>query len=236
MLLPSMSAGYVQGGFSRPHAAHAPPLVLATAASAASTPSRTLILSPPVSMATPRGWEAIAQYPSLSTSGVRYDQVHCVGGGSLLLFLLHLAGKAPRLAKAGTVFVHGEPIYPTSDSCSLWADAVRPGAGKDIDDEEWRNAAVSMGLGGRLAEPQLKWLEPLTRSIISGSPTVREQYDELLQASVDKGRLRLLTGKTEDEPAVPGVARIMGSNHEDALLALRCDEQACVFEPVGGRV
>ena len=41
-------------------------------------------------MATPRGWEAIAQYPSLSTSGVRYDQVHCVGGGSLLLFLLHL--------------------------------------------------------------------------------------------------------------------------------------------------
>ena len=50
----------------------------------------------------------------------QYDEVHCFGGGSLLLFLLACAGKSPRLCPGGKVVLHGPLIYPTPDSCKQW--------------------------------------------------------------------------------------------------------------------
>ena len=49
--------------------------------------TRTLLLAPSPVLAQPRGWQTLAQAPLLPKD-IRYDEVHCVGGGSLLLWLL----------------------------------------------------------------------------------------------------------------------------------------------------
>ena len=75
-----------------------------------------LLLAPGAGLSQPRGWAALANQPALissvpfSRTHTTVDEVHCVGGGSLLLWLLACAGKAPR---GRTVYMHGPVVLPT---------------------------------------------------------------------------------------------------------------------------
>jgi len=152
--------------------------------------SRTLLLAPSTMLSSPRGWSAVSTMPSLTG---KYEEVHCTGGGSLLLFLLCAAGKAPRLLPHGRVHFHGEVVLPTSESCAAWLK--HSGAKNDIlDDYEWRQAAVSLGVGGNLRAHH-HWLEPIARSIVTGRTCdLVEQFEDLRRRSERKGRLVHLNG------------------------------------------
>ena len=93
------------------------------AASAAEMKPSVLVLSPPTAFATPRNWARLPLEPA--ETGILKTEVHCIGGGSLLLWLLFRAGGAPRLHKSGRVIIHGDIVVPTPQSCRAWA-ARRP--------------------------------------------------------------------------------------------------------------
>ena len=115
---------------------------------------RTLVLAPTATLAQPRAWQNLhATYHH-----GRYDEVHCVGGGSLLLWLLACAGRAPR---GRVVHLHGPIVLPTPDSCAAW---LADDASEYVDEWEWRQQAVKLGVGGAAAP----WLRPLLRTIAVG--------------------------------------------------------------------
>jgi hypothetical protein len=189
---------------------------------AASAAARTLLLSPSVAMATPRGWQTISSMPKLTE---RYDEVHCVGGGSLLLFLLFAAGRAPRLLPHGRVYFHGNIIYPTAPSAIDWMNKIcQPGQAARSDTYEWRQAALSLGFGGRLHEPENRWLEPIVRSVVSGREgDLVDRFNYLKQRSEDKGRLVHL-------PVLGSEAEVLAS-----LCRSTCDQIPCLGEEELGR-
>ena len=53
---------------------------------------RSLLLSPTTALASPAGW---SQLDAPLPQDCRYSEVHCIGGGSLLLWLLAVAGHRP---------------------------------------------------------------------------------------------------------------------------------------------
>lgn len=120
---------------------------------------RTLLLSPSRNLASPRGW---AITPTCLPEGSRYDEIHCVGGGTLLLWLLLKAGCAPRATR---VVCHGHMVLPTPESCAAW---LGEDARVDVDDYEWRREAIKLGIGGALRDSGKAWLEPLLLCIASG--------------------------------------------------------------------
>lgn len=143
----------------------------------------TLVLSPSTSFANPRSWEAVSR---MNIPGL-YDEVHCMGGGSLLLFLLACADKSPRLRPGGRVILHGPLVYPTPDSCKEWLKKENQDL-EDVDAHEWRKAALSLGVGGLMEHDQ--WLEPIVRSVTSGRHgELVDRYETLKCKTEDKGRL-----------------------------------------------
>jgi len=189
---------------------------------ATSQASRSLLLSPSTSLASPRGWDAVSEMPELST---RYDEVHCVGGGSLLLFLLFCAGKAPRLRKGGRVFFHGPVVQPTAASCAEWLRSAKPGD-CSINEYDWTTSAVMVGAGGGLTDPAHQWLAPLTKSIAAGrSHELAEKFESLEERSIAKGRLVHLSGSPSDEAVVRQQLCQQAGEADDQLV--RCGQFEC---------
>ena len=126
---------------------------------------RTLVLNPSTSLASPRGWQALVETHSNIPSGKTYDEVHCIGGGSLLLWLLACAGRAPR---GRMVFLHGPIVLPTPDSCNAWLERSGSRA-PPCDGYDWRQQAVSLGVGGgNIQRDTDYWLWPVLRTIATG--------------------------------------------------------------------
>lgn len=214
------------------HGAASPAMVAAAAAAPTSvdTTAHTLLLSPSTSLATPRGWGAVSSMPKLSS---RYDEVHCVGGGSLLLFLLFAAGKAPRLRPGGKVIFHGPIVHPTASSCSSWLNSLKAGSGKTINEYEWRSSAVSLGVGGALHEPFHQWLEPITKDVAAGRTNqLVDRFNDLQRRSEQKGRLEHIPtaskGPRRLEAAVlQSLCQAAGTPNAKLL---RCGEFECADE------
>ena len=128
--------------------------------------TRTLLLAPSPVLAQPRGWQTLAQAPLLPKD-IRYDEVHCVGGGYLLLWLLACAHRAPR---GRVVYLHGPVVLPTPESCASWLSRDAPDLAHLSDEYEWRQQAVTLGVGGRLQTEHnnAQWLTPLLKDIATG--------------------------------------------------------------------
>ena len=157
--------------------------------------------------------------------------MHCVGGGSLLLFLLFAAGKAPRLRPGGKVIFHGPIVQPSASSCSSWLNSVKASGVRDSTFAyEWRQTAVSLGLGGAMHEPFHQWLGPIAKDIAAGrTNALVERFNSLQQRSEQKGRLEHIPtsskGPRRLEAAVlHDLCRNAGT--PDAKL-LRCGEFEC---------
>ena len=185
--------------------------------------SRTLVLAPTTSLANPRAWSSISAMNILG----RYDEVHCSGGGSLLLFLMACAGKAPRLRPGGKVFFHGDIVYPTPESCKQWLSKDGSNTDDDLADAyEWRAAALSLGVGGGLHEPSNRWLEPIARSVTMGrwSTELVDAFNKLKTRTEEKGRLVCLEGQEL-------VKELYNSEEEEeqqpARVLVRCGELEC---------
>ena len=77
------------------------------------------------------------------------DEVVCMGGGSLLLWLLLRAGNAPRAARKVTIY--GTLVLPSPDSCVQWINQVQATDMMPFaTSSEWRQQAVLLGMSGRL--------------------------------------------------------------------------------------
>lgn len=151
-------------------------------------PSTKLVLTPSASLASPHGWTEIARASFNPLQ--RFDEVHCVDGGSLLLFLLCRAGKAPRLSSRGKVFFHGPVVLPTAASCTDWLARIGAKGTDGTDEWAWRKEALSLGMNGNLHEDKYEWLQPITRSIASGrSAELVAHFKQLQHKSEQKGRL-----------------------------------------------
>ena len=191
---------------------------------------KTLVLSPTTSFANPRAWKAVT---GMNIVG-QYDEVHCFGGGSLLLFLLACAGKSPRLCPGGKVVLHGPLIYPTPDSCKQWLVKENKKLLEDVDAYDWRQAALSLGVGGLLEEH--RWLEPIVRSLTAGRhEELVEQYDALKSRTEEKGRLlhlegHLIKSKSTEQELIQGLRRPNSDSEEHgqpARVLVRCGEFEC---------
>lgn len=79
------------------------------------------------------------------------DVVSCVGGGSLLLWLLlQRSSRQPSHIDAmPSVVMHGDLVLPTPESVARWAMLK-------IDPHEWRRQAVMVGMNGGLSKPENK--------------------------------------------------------------------------------
>ena len=154
-----------------------------------------LLLAPGAGISQPRGWAALANQPALissvpfSRTHTTVDEVHCVGGGSLLLWLLACAGKAPR---GRTVYMHGPVVLPTPESCNAWCDS-------SLSSDDWRTQAIMCGLGGG-GEPHSAWLRPLLTAIACGrADELGARFTSMQRRWERNGRLvHLPTPEAED--------------------------------------
>ena len=120
-----------------------------------------ILLSPSIGLANPRTWQAL---PELSLQHQqRIDEIHCIGGGSLLLWLLIRARRIPPVRH---VVIHGPMVLPTAESCAEWAASIDPDRAPN--EREWRREALCLGLGGALSATNREWLAPILHTIASG--------------------------------------------------------------------
>mmetsp|Transcript_92211 Transcript_92211/g.276686 ORF Transcript_92211/g.276686 Transcript_92211/m.276686 type:complete len:142 (-) Transcript_92211:256-681(-) len=119
-----------------------------------------LLLSPSVALSHPRAWQNI---PSLPTYD-RISEVHCIGGGTLLLWLLVRAKRIPRV---GHVTIHGPMVLPTAESCAHWVATVD--SSYVSNERVWRKEALCLGLDGALPADDKRWLAPILREAHSSN-------------------------------------------------------------------
>ena len=132
-----------------------------------------LILRPPASILSPASWPDVGSFgSSMEHTATGVEQVHCVGAGSLLLWLL-LQARPNELAKQATqglghpsqlpsVVMHGPLVLPTptsvADFCSTSASDV---------EEEWRRCGVMMFLDDDNMK-KTEWLMHIMRDVAAG--------------------------------------------------------------------
>ena len=146
-----------------------------------------ILLNPSVNIATPRGWASVR--PDALPRSKRYSEVHLVGGGTLLMWLLVKAKCAPFATR---IICHGPMVRPTPESCQQWLgdEARRRGIDDDVDIYEWRRQAVGLGVGGNLRTMGKEWLEPLLKEVAMGRCHVlAEDFDALRVRWERSGRL-----------------------------------------------
>ena len=120
-----------------------------------------LVLSPSRHLAQPRSWQNLAELPQCLSEA---DEVVCLGGGSLLLWLLVRAGRCPRRPMRNVV-MHGPLVLPTPESCGRWLSEFGEEDGASTTAEsQWREQALLLGLNGG-AEP---WLRPILQQVAMG--------------------------------------------------------------------
>lgn len=203
------------------------------------TPSR-LILSPSTALAQPHGWQSLITTPK-SWYGGRFDEVHCLGGGSLLLWLLACAHCAPR---GRMVYMHGPVVVPTPESCARWLERTPgrvgvPGAGDKYD---WRRQAIALGAGGFLQKEDASWLEPLMRCVASGRAyELGARATDMQKRWERSGRLihvpSRLAATNDDEDGLVSALLLDGKSRfasidagEAASSILRCSEAGCAVK------
>ena len=173
-----------------------------------------ILLNPSVNIATPRGWASVT--PDALPRSKRYSEVHLVGGGTLLMWLLVKAKCAPFATR---IICHGPMVRPTPESCQQWLgdEARRRGIEDDVDIYEWRRQAVVLGVGGNLRAMGKEWLEPLLQEVAMGRCHVLAEDFEAMRVRWERsGRLiyRPL------EPSILG-CQLLGSTDD-----VRATEQA----------
>ena len=173
-----------------------------------------ILLNPSVNIATPRGWASVR--PDALPRSKRYSEVHLVGGGTLLMWLLVKAKCAPFATR---IICHGPMVRPTPKSCQQWLgdEARRRGIDDDVDIYEWRRQAVVLGVGGNLRAMGKEWLEPLLQEVAMGRCHVLAEDFEAMRVRWERsGRLiyRPL------EPSILG-SQLLGSTDD-----VRATEQA----------
>ena len=188
---------------------------------------RTLVLSPSTAIASPRGWQ-VAGAATLPQNA-RYDEVHCIGGGSLLLWLLACAHRAPR---GRVVYLHGPMVLPTPQSCAEWLQRDAPASVDLTDEYEWMRQAISIGAAGGL-DPSAAWLKPLLKSVATG------RSSELGARASDMQHRWERNGRIIHRPLVEEDAVLrellhgarfridVASGGESAPTLLRCGETGC---------
>ena len=216
-------------------------MLISSSPSGSASP-RVLLLSPSVALAHPRGWQAITQSSLLPAAGTRYDEIHCAGGGALLLFLLMCSRRSPRGPK---VIMHGEMVAPTAESCARWCE--RAGASTyEVNTFAWRSQAVMAMAGG--LEGDARWLEPLLRNIAMGRGVqVEKQFFAWADRWARHGRLVHAPDATDDDDLLRSLCSAGGTtgtgrggtrtggvdDHGNALSSgganqiLRCGEFEC---------
>lgn len=168
-----------------------------------------LLLRPGLALSEPQGWSAVTELPHFAQHA---DEVVCLGGGSLLLWLLFRAGKAPWAARR--VSVYGPLTYPTPESCALWAARLATdGAALEThasqDPFEWRRQATLMlsrssGDRGRRLRPEQLWIVPLLEPIAAGRfADVHREMDAAVERWAATGRVSFSLGAPAKD-AVPG--------------------------------
>ena len=161
-----------------------------------------LLLSPPSTLAQPSGWKKLPAVPHHLN---RCDEVHCIGGGTLLLWLLVKAGRAPR---CNQIVVHGRPALPSPTGVEPWlADLSQ----SEIDAHEWRKQAVALGVGGALTSDEA-WLRPILLEMAMGRFEALEE--DLLSYAArweSAGRLRY-SGTNDEARALESVAAFAGGS------------------------
>ena len=204
-------------------------------------PRTQLLLSPGVSLAQPRGWISLASQPSVYSKTVPFsqrqttvDEVHCVGGGSLLLWLLACAGRAPR---GRVVYMHGPVVLPTPESCGEWLMREHGAEASDgylLSSHDWRQQAVACGVGGGGLPPEhFEWLRPLLTAIACGrAHELGERFSSMQRRWERIGRLvHVPMPRAEDDL----IGELLGQNGVPAVkqeappTLLRCGQMGCVL-------
>jgi len=193
---------------------------------------RTLLLNPSTNLAQPRGWQAIGSQNSPKwISNARYDDIHCTGGGFLLMWLLVKAGIAP---KAKKIYVHGPLILPTPTSCAAWLGQAGQSA-LTCNQYAWSRQAISLGAGGCMSDQGKVWIEPLLLAVAAGRTQElandvmalyhRWERKGFLLADADDEDWHEFEQGLEVEPAPASGPQDDVANGEK--LVVRCAEDAC---------
>jgi len=97
-------------------------------------------------------------------------EVHCVGGGSLLLWLLLNAQRSGRKGQQTiaepmpSVIMYGEPVLPTPESVGMWSNsAVDPSLAAS-----WKDAGDRLYHSPALKLPENRWLSDISETLSKG--------------------------------------------------------------------
>mmetsp|Transcript_56926 Transcript_56926/g.113110 ORF Transcript_56926/g.113110 Transcript_56926/m.113110 type:complete len:247 (-) Transcript_56926:240-980(-) len=125
-----------------------------------------LLFNPATTMANPCQWLPSTTAAAVSKFAVtQSDTVHCMGGGSLLLWLLLRSTRHQQRMEAlkhVPIVIHGDLVLPTPESVVSWVSS------QDISAYEWQRQGIMLGVGGDLRKPENAWLKSVSADLAAG--------------------------------------------------------------------